>query len=120
MVKLKGYFVKTDVGVYDLSGANESKFKIVKYGNISSLLSIANNKIIADVIEIFETFEDLIQKGKDIAEIREPNTPTRYAVIKRVVGDKVDTNEGLVDPAYITAVLEYNDWTDSYTRFVII
>ena len=120
MVKLKGYFVKTDVGVYDLSGPSESKFKVVKYGKIASLLSIANNRIIADVIETFETFEDLIKKGKDIAEIREPNMPVRYAVIKGVVNDKVDTNEGLVDPSYIVAVLDYNDWTDSYTRFVIL
>ena len=120
MAKLKGYFVKTNEAIYDLSGPMGSEFKVVKDGLHTSLASVKNGGILFDVVETYQTFEDLVKKGKDIAEIREPNTPVRYAVIKAVVNDKVDTNEGLVDPSYIKAVLDYNDWTDSYTRFVIL
>lgn len=120
MAKLKGYFVKTDEAIYDLSGPMGSEFKVVKDGLHTSLASVKNSGILFDVLETYETFADLVKKGKDIAEIREPNTPIRYAIIKGIVNDKVDTNEGLVDPSYITAVLDYNDWTDAYTRFVIL
>jgi hypothetical protein len=119
MAKLKGLFVKTDNMIYDLSGAIGSQFKLVVDGVKTSLLSTTNN-IVFDVVETYPTFEDMVKMNKDILEIREPNVPVRYAIVKGVVDDKVETTEGLVDPSYITAILDYNEWTDSYVRFKIL
>ena len=118
MVKLKGYFVKTDVGIYDVSGSIGSNFKVVKDKTKTSLVSTTNKEIMFDIVETYGSFEDVVKKNKDIIEIKEPTMPVRYAVVLGVIDDKVSTNEGLVDPLYITALLDYNEWTDSYTRFV--
>ena len=50
MAKLKGFFVKTDNTIYDLSGPMGSKFKIVVDGLHTSLASGANNTILFDVV----------------------------------------------------------------------
>jgi hypothetical protein len=119
MVRLKGRLVKTDAGIYDLLGPMGSQYKIVLDETDTLLVSITTGKVLSKVFEIYKTFEELVKPGKDILEIREPNLPVRYAVVRRFVDDKVDTTEGLVDPSYITAILDYNEWTDSFVRFKI-
>ena len=66
MAKLKGFFVKTDNTIYDLSGPMGSKFKIVVDGLHTSLASGANNTILFDVVETYPTFEDMVKMNKDI------------------------------------------------------
>jgi hypothetical protein len=120
MAKLKGDYVKTESMIYDLSGPMGSMFKIGVEDKQTHLISLTSGVKLWEVVETYQTFEDMVKMNRDILEIKEPNTPVRYAVVRAVIGDKVDTTEGLVDPFYITAILDYNEWTDSYVRFKIM
>lgn len=117
MAKLKGIFVKTEHGIFDLEGPSGKLFKIKVEGNKALLVSIDDGTVIGDVYETYTSLNELMKKGQDIVEIRELGAPIRYALFKGVVDDKVATNEGLIDPAYITNYLDYNGWLDTYTRF---
>ena len=83
MAKLKGDYVKTNDMIYDLSGPMGSQFKIIIDGVDTSLVSNANGSILFHVVEKYETFEDMVKMNKDILEIKEPNTPVRYAGSKK-------------------------------------
>jgi hypothetical protein len=121
MAKLKGKFVKTDGGIFDINEPSNNKFEIkVDSDKKATLVLVGSRASIGDVYEVYDSLEEMLKKDLDMVEIKEPGMRVRYAIFRGVVDEKVDTNEGLVDPIYITAYLDYNTWLDTYTRFKLM
>lgn len=120
MAKLKGQFVKTDLRIYDLSGPSGNEYMVVDDGK-HKILSTKDKRLFLYEVEYeTELFQNLINFGKDILEIREPGNPVRYALAKAMEGELILTNEGLVGVEHIKAILEHSEWTDSYVRMEIL
>jgi hypothetical protein len=116
MVKRKGNYVKTTEGIYDLDD-----FKNIFGLDGDFVYRIDNPKIKFEVLAAEQDLFNFIRFNQDIIEVHEPSYPIRFTIVKDIHDfDTLLTNEGLVHISNITAILDYNDFTDSYVRYKIV
>jgi len=114
MAKRSGNYVRTHNGIYNLDTFNMFEIK-------GDVLVINGGDINVEIIDKHHDLTKFITFNKDIIEVKEPNYPVRYTLVKDYEDvDTLITNEGLVKVNQIRAILFYNEYADSYVRYKII
>jgi hypothetical protein len=116
MAKRKGNYIKTVQGIYDLD-----EFKNVFRLDENFIVRVDEPRIKIEVLATEPDLFNFIRFNDDIIEVKEPGHPIRFTKVKDIHDfETLSTNEGLVNVLYITAILDYNEWSDSYVRFKIL
>jgi hypothetical protein len=114
MAKRSGNYVRTHNGIYNLDTFNMFEIK-------GDVLVINGGESNVEIIDKHHDLTKFITFNKDIIEVKEPNYPVRYTLVKDYEDiDTLLTNEGLVKVNQIKAILIYNEYADSYVRYKII
>jgi hypothetical protein len=117
MAKRKAHYVKTNEGIYNME--KYSAFFKVEDGHF---VRLDDERIKFEIIAEEHDLFNFIRFDKDMIEVKELGSVTRYTKATKIYDEDalLDTHDIVVDVGYITAILDYDEYRDTYVRYQIV